>query len=109
MSNPAYLPNVQPKNNATAQIRRRANDSVSAIVENQATATAQAATIQTLAPAVSPAFTGAVQQPALPTLTNAPIHTTANSGGASALPALPAGYTTIQVNGIAYKVALYPL
>lgn len=34
---------------------------------------------------------------------------TAGNGGAGALPATPAGFVAIQVNGVTYKVPYYPV
>lgn len=113
MSSISYLPHVSPRDNNTRQIRRRANDVVSqvsqqvgAIATSVGDLGALSTAVQTKAPSASPVFSN-VTQDALPTLTNAQIHTTANAGGASALPATPAGYTTITVNGQTFKVALY--
>jgi hypothetical protein len=107
MSSPAFLPNTQPKNNSQSQVRRRVNDSVAAIADQTSELGTLTATVGTKAPAASPAFSGAVTQPALPVLNNAQIHTTANAGGASALPATPAGYTNITINGQQFRIALY--
>jgi hypothetical protein len=104
MTLPAYLPNTQPKNNSSSQMRRRVNDSVSAIIGNtQANAATQTQLNQV------PAQISAAQasQANFPEITNAQIHTTANAGGATALPATPAGYTVITLNGKAFKIPLY--
>jgi hypothetical protein len=48
MSSPAYLPNTQPKNNSTAQIRRRVNDLVSQAVGQQTASNTNAEDISAL-------------------------------------------------------------
>ncbi len=89
MSSIAYLPNTSPRNNSTAQIRRRANQVVSAVA-GQAQ---QIATLQAPAPVVAPAKT----QTAV----------AATGGSAAALPSAPAAYEIVEINGVQYKRPLY--
>lgn len=59
------------------------------------------------APLASPTFTGTVTT-TVPVLTGATVGTTAPAAGAgSALPATPAGYVTININGAAHQIAIY--
>jgi hypothetical protein len=104
MSSPAYLPNTQPKNNSTAQIRRRVNDAVSSVAQNIQENQATQQAVSTLAPQVK-----ALQTPSSLYVVGAQIRTTANAGGASALPATPAGYTTMQLNGRSVKIPFYEI
>jgi hypothetical protein len=89
MSSVAYLPNTSPKNNSTAQIRRRANQVVSAVADQSQ----QIATLQTPAPV----------SPPIPTQTAI----TATGGSAVALPTNPAAYEIVEINGVKYKRPLY--
>ncbi len=104
MNFPSYLPNTQPNNNSTSQIRRRVNDTVTAINGNTQTVSAIQQKVNDFGKQIAEAQG---TQATFPNLTSAPIHTTANAGGAAALPSSPAGYTTIQINGKSYKIALY--
>ncbi len=60
-----------------------------------------------LAPIASPTFTGTVTQPTPPVLTAATTATSATTGAGSALPADPAGYLQISINGTNYKIPYY--
>lgn len=115
MSSISYLPHVSPKDDNTRQMRRRVNNIVSQVSQQVgavATDSGDLGTlsneVQTKAPSASPILSH-VTQDTFATLTNATIHTTANAGGASALPATPAGYTTITINGQRFKLPLYLL
>lgn len=61
------------------------------------------------APIANPTFTGVVTQPDASVLTAATLTTTATLGTATALPALPAEYVTVSINGTSYKIPLYLL
>ncbi len=87
----AYLPNTEPKNNSTSQVRRRVNQTVSAVVQQGQ----QIAQLQAPRPATAVA----------PIKTS----TTANAGGAAALPSAPAAYEIVEINGVQYKRPLYAL
>jgi hypothetical protein len=110
----SYLPHVSPKNNNTQQVRRRVNNIVSQVSDQVgalATHTGDFGRldveVQGKASATAPIFDGPVSQPAMPVLTGASIVTTAQAGGASALPATPAGYTHITINGQSFKIPIY--
>lgn len=60
-----------------------------------------------LAPIASPTFTGTVTQPTPSVLTGATTAMSATAGSASALPATPAIYLEISVNGTIYKFPGY--
>jgi hypothetical protein len=104
MSSPSYLPNTSPKNNSTSQIRRRVNDAVSSVAQNTQANQQTQEQVSTLAPQVE-----ALQTPNSLFVVGAQIHTKANAGGASALPATPAGYTTMQLNGRSVKIPFYEI
>lgn len=59
------------------------------------------------APVASPTFTGTVTQPNATVLTAATTATSAAAGSATALPATPAIYLEISINGIIYKFPGY--
>ena len=60
------------------------------------------------APLASPTFTGTVTLPGTITVTGATVGTSAPSAGAGgALPATPAGYITVSINGSPAKIAYY--
>jgi hypothetical protein len=95
----SYLPNVSPKNNSTAQIRRRTNEIVSEVVQNSQDQASTGEAVQALA--------NQPPQQGFGVISGAQIHASANAGGAAALPATPAGYTIISINGQSFKVPLY--
>lgn len=107
MANVAYLPNVAPSNNNTAQIRRRANQTVTAVNENSTAITVLQAQIPTLAPIAAPSFTGTVTQEGASVLTAATTATSATAGSASSLPATPVGYLEMSINGQTVKLPYY--
>lgn len=59
------------------------------------------------APVDSPTFTGTVTEPDAPVLTAATTTTSATTGAATALPAKPAGYLTISINGTLQKIPYF--
>lgn len=65
------------------------------------------AALALLAPKASPTFTGTVTEPDAPVLTAATTTTSATAGAATALPATPAGYLTISINGTLQKIPYY--
>ena len=121
MSSISHLPNIQPKNNDTRQTRRRVNgivDTLNQSVGSIATNTGDIGTLNTSinttnanvatkAPINDPTFTGTVTQPDPSVLTAATTTTSATAGTASPLPALPAGYLTVSINGTNYKMPYY--
>lgn len=60
-----------------------------------------------LAPIASPTFTGTVTQPTPSVVTGAATATSATAGAATALPATPAGYLEMSVNGTTVKIPYY--
>jgi hypothetical protein len=60
-----------------------------------------------LAPQASPTFSGVVTQPLPSVLTSATTASSAVAGTSSALPATPAGYLEMQINGNVYLVPYY--
>jgi len=60
-----------------------------------------------LAPIASPTFTGTVTQPTPSVVTGAATDTSATAGAATALPATPAGYLEMSVNGTTVKIPYY--
>lgn len=105
MSSIAYLPNVQPGNNNTAQMRRRTNGIVAQVSQQVGaleTNTGDLGTLNTTkAPIDSPTFQNVIG------VENATTHTSATAGTATALPATPAGYVTQMINGKSVKVPYY--
>jgi hypothetical protein len=67
------------------------------------------AALALLAPIASPTFTGVVTEPAPPVLTAATTATSATAGAGSALPANPAGYLEVSINGTTFKIPYYPV
>lgn len=59
------------------------------------------------APVADPTFTGVVTQPDATVLTAATTTTSATAGAATALPATPAGYLTISLNGGSFKIPYF--
>lgn len=59
------------------------------------------------APTASPTFTGTITQPDMTVLTAPTTATSATTGTASALPADPAGYLQISLNGTNFKIPYY--
>ena len=114
MSSIAYLPHVSPPDNNTRQMRRRANDMVSqvsqqvgAIATNTGDLGALNQAVQGKAPIDSPAFTGQVTLQSAPHLTAANTTSAASAGGATALPATPAGYLVQVINGRRVKLPYF--
>jgi hypothetical protein len=67
------------------------------------------AALALLAPIASPTFTGTVMQPTPSVLTAAATDTSATAGAASALPATPALYLEVSINGTVYKIPAYSI
>ncbi len=107
MGTPAlgYLPNVQPKDNNTQQIRRRTNAIVSVVsqqVGSIASGTGDLGTLSTTkADAANPSLSGTVS------LSGATVAASATAGSATALPAQPVGYLTQVINGQTVKIPYY--
>lgn len=95
-------PTASPGTNST-QIATTAFTGAAVAVE---TARAEAAEAL-LAPKASPTFTGTVTQPTPDVLTGATTATSATAGAATALPATPAGYLQIRINGTDYKIPYF--
>lgn len=73
----------------------------------QTLTTGLAAEVARAAPSANPIFTGVVTQPQPSILTGAIVHTTASTGAATALPALPAGYLETSINGTTFLVPYF--
>ena len=95
-------PTAAPLTNNT-QIATTAYADAAVAVETSRAEAAEAL----LAPIASPTFTGTVTEPALPVLTAATTDTSATAGAASALPATPAGYLEVSINGTVFKLPYY--
>lgn len=67
------------------------------------------AALASLAPIASPTFTGTVTQPDATVLTAATTATSATAGAGTALPATPALYLEVSINGVTYKIAAFNL
>lgn len=95
-------PTAAPLTNST-QIATTAYTDAAVGVETSRAETAEGL----LAPKASPTFTGTVTQSTPPVLTGATTATSATAGAGSALPATPALYVEISINGVIYKLAAF--
>jgi hypothetical protein len=87
------------------QIASTAYADAAVAVETSRAETAEAL----LAPKASPTFSGTVTEPTPPVLTAAVTATSATAGAATALPATPALYLEVSINGTVYKIPAFNL
>lgn len=97
-------PTASPLTDDT-QIATTAYADAAVAVETSRAETAEAL----LAPKASPTFTGTVTQPTPDVLTAATTATSATAGAASVLPATPAGYLEVSINGTVFKLPYYTI